>query len=241
MSHLLFPREQRSFIGDVADRFAAKFGYQRASKSSRIIAQYHSGGLENYRYGPGRKQAGAVGYVDRLLPSLIADQTAVTPTTTYKNIWANGATSPTILPSNFWQVGRTLRLTVNAKLTTGTAGNSAFSMAYGAADAPAAVCATATRAKIASVGPFGIFLQGYATCRLTGTTGTLSMWGIAYADLGAFLSTVQPFVFPASGTTVVSTIDTTVGTNSLFFQYLTSAGTDSIQTTDIILEWLGGI
>ena len=161
--------------------------------------------------------ADGIYYVDRRLPFLVADQSPVTPTTTLKNVWANGATSPTILPANYWTVGKTLRLIANLKLTTGTAGNSAFAMAYGAADAPTAVVTTATRAKIASVGPFGIFIQGYATCRTTGTAGTLSMWGFVYPDLGAFLSTAVPFVFPSNGTTVVSTIDTTVGTNSLFF------------------------
>jgi hypothetical protein len=129
-----------------------------------------------------------------------------------------------------------LRLTANVKLTTGTAGNSQFAMAYGASDAPACVVATTTRAKIASVGPFGIFMQGYATCRSIGTAGTLSMWGFVYADLSVLLSTVQPLIFPSSGVTVVSTIDTTVGTNGLFFEYLTSAGTDSVLATDIILE-----
>lgn len=183
-----------------------------------------------------KMMADGIYYVDRRLPFLVADQGAIVPTTTMKNIWANGATSPTIFPANYWTVGKTVRLTANLKLTTGTAGNSQFSMAYGAADAPAAVVATVARAKIASVGPFGIFMQGYATCRSTGTAGTLSMWGFVYPDLGVFLSTVIPFIFPSGGVTVVSTVDTTVGTNSLFFQYLTSAGTDSILATDIIME-----
>lgn len=182
--------------------------------------------------------AGGLFYVESQPPFLIADQSAVTPTTTMKNVWANGAASPTILPANFWTLGRKVRLTANLKLTTGTAGNSAFSMAYGAADAPACHVDTATRAKIASVGPFGIFIVGYATCRSIGTAGTLSLHGMANPDLGIFLSTTDGWVFPSNGTTVVSTIDTTVATNSLFFQYLTSAGTDSIVTTDVHLEIL---
>jgi hypothetical protein len=177
-------------------------------------------------------------FVDHKLPWIIADQSNVTPTTTMKNCWANGATSPTILPANYWYPGKLLRLTANIKLTTGTAGNSQWGMAYGAADAPTAVVTTATRAKIASVGPFGVFIQGYARCRSIGTAGTLSMWGFVYPDLGAFLSTTDNWVFPSNGSTVVSTIDTTVGTNSLFFEYLTSAGTDTITTTDIVLEAL---
>ncbi len=180
--------------------------------------------------------ADGIYYVDRRLPHLIADQSAVTPTTTQKSVWAVGASNPCILPANYWTLGKTLRLTANLKLTTGTAGNSTFAMAYGAADAPACVVSSATRAKIASVGPFGMFMQGYATCRSIGTAGTLSMWGITQPDLGVFLSTSSPFVFPSTGVTVVSTMDTTVGTNGLMFEYMTSAGTDSILATDIILE-----
>jgi hypothetical protein len=182
--------------------------------------------------------AGGLYYVETQPPFLIADQAAVTPTTTFKNVWANGASSPTILPANFWTLGKKVRLTANLKLTTGVAGNSQFGMAYGATDAPAANVATAARAKVASVGPFGVYITGFATCRSIGTAGTLSMHGFVAPDLGAFLSTTDNWVFPSGGTTVVSTIDTTVATNSLFFQYLTSAGTDSIVATDIHMEIL---
>jgi hypothetical protein len=177
-------------------------------------------------------------YVDSVGPWITADQGAITPTTTQKALWTTGAASPTILPANFWFVGRKVRLTANLKITTGTAGNSTFAMAYGAADAPTAVVVTATRAKVASVGPFGCYITGIATCRSIGTAGTLSMHGYVAPDLGAFLSTTDNWVFPSNGTTVVSTIDTTVGTNALFFEYSTSAGTDSIVTTDITMECL---
>jgi len=64
------------------------------------------------------------------------------------------------------------------------------------------------------------------------------MWGMAIADLAAMLSTNQPNIFPNDGVTVVSTIDTTVGTNALSFQASMSAGTDTIVATNIILEAL---
>jgi hypothetical protein len=51
-----------------------------------------------------------------------------------------------------------------------------------------------------------------------GASGTLSMWGHVFPDLTGMLSTVQPLVFPTAASTVVSTIDTTVGTNALTFQ-----------------------
>jgi hypothetical protein len=177
-------------------------------------------------------------YVDTRQPWIIADQSAVTPTTTFKSVWANGAASPTILPANYWYPGKLVRLTANLKLTTGTAGNSAFGLGVGSADNPGNTVSTATRAKIASVGPFGIFIQGYVRCRSIGTAGTVAIWGFVAPDLGAFLSTTDNWVFPSNGTTVVSTLDTTVGTNGPVFQYLTSAGTDSIVTTDIVFEAL---
>jgi hypothetical protein len=180
--------------------------------------------------------ADGIYYCDTKQPFIVADQSAVTPTTTFKTVWANGASSPTILPANYWYVGKKLRLTANLKLTTGTAGNSQFGFGYGSADNPACIVTTATRAKVASVGPFGIFIMGIATCRSIGTAGTLSLHGFVYPDLGAFLSTTDAWVFPSNGTTVVSTIDTTSAANGLTFQYLTSAGTDSIVTTDITLE-----
>ena len=180
--------------------------------------------------------ADGIFYVDSRQPFLVADQSSVTLTTTAKTLWAVGASSPTILPANYWTVGKTLRLTAFLKWTTGTAGNITFGMNYGAADNPAAIVNTKTVAKIASVGPFGVFIQGYATCRSIGTAGTLSMMGFAYPSIDAVLSTNQPLPFPNDGTTVVSTIDTTVGTNALSFQAKMSAGTDTIVATNIILE-----
>lgn len=175
-------------------------------------------------------------FVDSKQPWVTANYSAVTPTTTFKTIWPNGSSNPTILPSNYWTVGKKMRITAFASLTTGTAGNSQWGLGYGSADNPTAIVTTAARAKVASVGPFGVMLIGYATCRTIGTAGTLSMFGMVVPDLGVALSTTDNWVFPSNGTTVVSTIDTTAATNGLIFQYLTSAGTDSIVTTDITLE-----
>jgi hypothetical protein len=159
--------------------------------------------------------ADGIYYQDTRLPFLTADQTGVTLTTTQKMLWATGASSPTILPANYWTVGKLVKLEAFLKITTGTAGNWAVGMAYGAADAPAANVVSRTSAKIASVGPFGAWIQGYARCRSTGTSGTLSMTGFFHPSLDVFLSTVLPMPFPNNGTTVVSTVDTTVGTNAL--------------------------
>lgn len=180
--------------------------------------------------------ANGIFYVDTLLPNVIADQGAIVPTTTAKACWATGSNGPTLLPANFWYPGKLVRLSANLKLTTGTAGNSTFSMALGTGDNPAVLVSTATRAKVASVGPFGVFIQGYARCRAIGASATVSLWGFVAPDLGVALSTTDNWVFPSNGTTVVSSFDSSLATLSLTFQYATSAGTDSILATDIVLE-----
>lgn len=179
--------------------------------------------------------ANGIYYLDSLLPFLTADQSAITPTTTAKACWATGSNGPTLLPANFWYPGKKVMLCANLKITTGTAGNSTFSMALGTGDNPAVIVASAVRAKIASVGPFGCYVQGFATCRAIGASATVSMHGFAAPDLGAFLSTTDNWVFPSNGTTVVSTFDSSLATLSLTFQYTTSAGTDSVVATDIHL------
>jgi len=171
-------------------------------------------------------------------PFRTADETGVTVLTTATTLWAVGAGSPTILPANYWTVGKTVSLTAFVKWSSGTAGNYQFGMSYGAASNPACIVNSVARAYIASVGPFGVYLSGFATCRSIGTAGTLSMWGMALPDLGVVLSTAQPSVFPSGGTTVVSTIDTTVGTNALMFHAICSAGTHTMTTTGLLMEAL---
>jgi hypothetical protein len=108
-------------------------------------------------------------------------------------------------------------------------------MQYGAADAAAANVASAAGTGVSSTSVFDVIMQAFATCRSTGTGGTLSMWGFALFPPG--LIAAGNLTFPSAGATVVSTIDTTVGTNGLSFQALrgTAAG-DTVVATDIILE-----
>jgi hypothetical protein len=66
------------------------------------------------------------------------------------------------------------------------------------------------------------------------------MFGFLNVPVGLVLSTAaNGLSFPSAGVTVVSTIDTTVGTNGLFFQAsrATAAG-DTVVATNIILEAL---
>lgn len=182
--------------------------------------------------------ADGIYYRDRRLPFLTANQGNITLSTTQKALWAVGATSPTILPANYWSVGKTVKLTVNFSWTAVANTNAVtVAMAYGAADAPAAVVLSAAVTPVSSTTVFGVFMEGYATCRSIGTSGTLSMWGLCVMPSG--LTTTGYMPFPTAAGTVVSTIDTTVGTNAPFFEaQRATAGTDTVAATDIIFEAL---
>lgn len=180
--------------------------------------------------------ADGIYYRDMRQPFVTADQTTITLSTTQKALWAPALT---ILPANYWTVGKTVKLTASLKLVSdGTAANYVFGMGYGAGDAPACIVVSASRAGVASFTGHAI-MQGWATCSATGTAGTLRMWGFLTAELGAMLSTVQPVTFPTAGVVTVSTIDTTVGTNALTFQLQRSgAGVWTTTTTGLIMEAL---
>lgn len=170
-------------------------------------------------------------YLDLRQPFVIADQVAITLATTQKALWAPGQT---MVPANYWYVGKRVWLHAAVKLVTdGTAGNYVFGMAYGAGDAPTPIVVGSSQAGVVSKTFLAIF-DGYAQCRSIGAAGTLSMSGFVYPDLSGVLSTAIPYVFPTAGVTVVSTIDTTVGTNALTFQAQRSgAGVWTAATVDL--------
>ena len=180
--------------------------------------------------------ADGIFYVDTRQPWITADQTGVTLATTQKTLWAVGASSPTILPANYWTVGKTIRLYANLKWTAVANTNGiTVGMCYGAADAPACNVVSTAMTPVSGTSTFDVIMMGYATCRSIGTAGTLSMWGVSHLPVG--LSVNGPGTFPSAGVTVVSTIDTTVGTNALSFQAAraTAAG-DTVVATSIIME-----
>ncbi len=185
--------------------------------------------------------ADGIYYRDKRLPHLAADSTAITLLTTQLQLWPVGAISPTILPANYWTVGKTVKLTANLRWTAVANTNAiTLGMCYGAAAAPGCIVVSTAMAALSSTTVFDVIMEGYATCRSIGTSGTLSMWGYAIVPVGLIASTVQVgAAFPSAGVTVVSTIDTTVGTNALSFTAAraTAAG-DTVVATDIHFEAL---
>lgn len=180
-------------------------------------------------------------WTDLKTPWQVTDLSSIAPTTTQKMLWTPGVGNPMgNFPALYWdKVGKTVKLEALLKWTSGTAGNIAFGMAYGAADAAAVNVVSATHAAIASVGPFLVYAVGYATCvsLATQTAATLSLSGMVFFPIDLMLSTVgNNMGFPNAGVTVVSTFDNTVGTNGLFFQALRSAGTDAIVPVKVCMS-----
>lgn len=182
--------------------------------------------------------ADGIYYRDTRQPFTIADLGSITLTTTSKCLWTPGVTSPTQLPVNYWTVGKLVKLTAGLKWTNGVAGNTTVGMCYGTADNPGAIVNSTSHAKIASVGPFLAYIQGYIQCRSVGSAGTISMWGAIHWPIDLMLSTVGTVQgFPSAGGTVVSTIDTTV-VGGPYFQALTSAGADAVVAVGLVMEAL---
>lgn len=174
-------------------------------------------------------------WTDLRQPWQVSDLSNITPTTTQKMLWTPGAGNPMgNFPANYWYIGKKVRLEACFKWTSGTAGNIAFGMAYGAADAAAVNVVSATHAAVASVGPFLVYAVGIAKCVSVGTAATLSMSGMVFFPIDLMLSTVgNNMGFPSAGATVVSTFDNTVATNGLYFQALRSAGTDTVAAVEV--------
>ena len=66
-------------------------------------------------------------YSDLRQPFTIADLASVTLATTQKCMWAPGAASPTVLPANYWTVGKAVRMHAFLKLVIASAGSRAKS------------------------------------------------------------------------------------------------------------------
>ncbi len=181
--------------------------------------------------------ADGIFYRDTRIPISVVDESSIATTTTAKAAWP---IARTILPANYWYVGKTVALTAMLKQTTGSAGNLTYSMGLGTGDNPAVLVSSAARAKIASIGPFTCFIQGYATCRSlgVGTAATISMWGFAQPSLGLMLSTSTPITFPDAGVTVVSTFDPTLATLALTFQVTESGGAGTMLVVGLLMEAL---
>jgi len=168
----------------------------------------------NPRLRPPQISGGADGifYRDSRQPFLIADQTAITLSTTDLNLFPAVLS---LLPANYWWAGKTIKLTLYGKTTSdGTAGNVIFGAGIGAANPPTNINKSTAVAGTVSKTGFSLRAEAMFTCRTTGTTGTCMAMGKVETDpAGLLASTLQPAFIPQSLATAI-TLDTTLATQS---------------------------
>lgn len=174
---------------------------------------------------------------DTRVDPITTDEGNVTLATTQKALWPYART---LLPANYFnRIGKTVKLTAWGKTTTdGTAGNYVAGVGYGSSDAPTALGAGAAVAGTTSQSNISWRFEAYATCRLIGATGTLMAFGQWMPAVAVLASTLQPYIIPSSAA-VATTVDTTVGTNSLVCTLQrSSTGVWTIATQALIFEAL---
>lgn len=168
------------------------------------------------------------------------DEGVITLATTMKLLWP---AARTILPANYWKVGKIVRLTAFGKATTdGTAGNFVFEAALGVGDAPAGLAAGPTVAGTVSQTNITWDAWAYFECvsMATPATAKFRIWGEWRPSVALLASTLQPYLFPASAPADI-TVDASLATSSLGFQCQRSgAGVWTMTTTNIIPEEVDG-
>jgi len=183
--------------------------------------------------------ADGIFYRDLREPHIVVDEASTTLSTTDKMLWP---IARTILPANYFRVGKVIKISAFGKATTdGTAGNYIFKMYYGSADATGQAVAGATVAGTVSQTNISWRAEGIMECRVlgAGATGTARLWGEWRPAVALLASTLQPYTFPASAPTDSTTIDFTLGTQGPNFQLQRSgAGVWTATTTNILFEAL---
>jgi hypothetical protein len=181
-------------------------------------------------------EADGIFYRDSRQPFLIADESPITLATTMKGLWLY---PKSILPANYWTVGKLVKVTAWGKATTdGTAGNYVFGLGYGASDAPTSLGSGATVAGSTSQSNITWRAEAWFRCRTTGATGSLMAFGQWAPAVAVLASTLQPYTVPASAAAATS-IDTTVGTNSLMMTLQrSSTGVWTATTQELVVEAL---
>lgn len=178
----------------------------------------------------------------RMVPEMhpTQDETVITLATTMKLLWP---AARTILPANYWKVGKVVRLEAFGKATTdGTAGNYVFEAALGVGDAPAGLAAGATVAGTVSQTNITWTAWAYFECvsMATPATAKFRIWGEWRPAVALLASTLQPYLFPGSAPADI-TVDASLATSSLGFQLQRSGtGVWTALTTNIIVEEVEG-
>ena len=159
--------------------------------------------------------AGGNDYRDMAAAVDVLDQGSITLATTQKALWLPARTT---IPARDFRVNKTWKLTACIKFVTdGTGGNYILGAGVGTGDAPAVIVIGPSVAGTISQTLIGR-MEAYFTVRTIGAAGTISIWGEASVSVGLLASTLQPYLFPQAGATVVSTLDMGLNTSAFTFQ-----------------------
>ena len=168
--------------------------------------------------------ADGIYYRDTRQPFVVADQTQITGTSEALMMPA----SLTSLIANYFTVGKTVKLMIWGKLTTGTtAGNITLTARYGTTTGGTSIAASAATALAASKTNITCCAELWVTCRSTGATGSLIATGRFMTDgAGVIIATAanNPILFPASAP-AATTVDTTTAQGIILDMTLSGAAT----------------
>lgn len=172
-------------------------------------------------------------YRDTRAPTLVADNAAITLSTTGLALWSTAQFS--LLPANYWLPGRSIKMTAFGKGTSdGTASNWTWSVSASNAANTNLVSGTASAVTVSQTN-FSWMMEGYITCRTIGATGTVQQHGIVFPAVTAFASTLQPLIIPASAPTT-TTVDTTAAGGCSLQLARSGAGVHTATTTELLIE-----
>lgn len=191
--------------------------------------------LERGANRPWLRNADGLYYRDTRVPILVADNAAVTLSTTALDLWLVAQFST--LPANYWTPGKTIKMTAFGKITTVlTPGNLVASLSSNAA-VNTSLVSSAAIALTASQTNLSWRMEGYITCRSIGTAGTMQMHGHFFANNAVVASTSNPILIPASAPTTV-TQDTTVASAARMEVSRSGSTAETMQTTALYIEAL---
>jgi hypothetical protein len=182
--------------------------------------------------------ADGAGYRDAKIPYIIADESAVTLSTTSLLLHSMQYTS---LPANYFTPGKLLCLTIMGRATTAaTPGNFTFELRFGTTSAGGTILATsAAIAAGASKTNITWMAQLFVRCRAIGSSGSLLGWGQVETEPSSVIlpAANNPAFLPATAP-AATTVDTTAA-SGINLQLKRSGSTaETAQVHDITFEAL---
>jgi hypothetical protein len=164
-------------------------------------------------------------YNDLRSPFMTADVGAVTLASTDKALYP--AANFPVLGGNYWYLGKTIKISLFGRMTTGaTPGNGTWDVYWGTgADANGTVIqASAAVALVANGSTLPWYAEFIIRCTAIGSSGTLFCTGYSLFNVGLILSTAAPVLIPATAPATSGTIDLTAA-NIVSVQYKRSGST----------------